>query len=275
VEAHYFGEITFALVKAEADCGLAISKRSKRSKRLAMLQLSRFTCKQKTLHIVDVSYPDPKKSLPPSLPGQWSNALVAAFSGRADTIHKITIVPRGHAALGYTLQLPEGDQFLRSRAELKDKIKGLLGGRPAEEVVFGEITTGAENDLGHATAIARQMGCVFGMGESVGLVHCAQKRAQFLPDASEDGGGQRDCSEETAREIDEEVKKSSVTRAMPRNRFCGTIEGSSMRSPTRCRKKKRSMPKRLRACLNRNPILLAKRPRRHLPDRRRRENRSE
>jgi len=135
------------------------------------------------------------------------HALVAAYSGHADVVQKITIVPRGHAALGYTLQLPENDQYLRSRAELLDKIKGLLGGRASEEIVFSEITTGAENDLEHATAIARQMVCVFGMGESVGLVHCAQKRAQFLPDAMDDGGWQRDCSEDTARKIDEEVKK--------------------------------------------------------------------
>jgi cell division protease FtsH len=135
------------------------------------------------------------------------HALVAAYSGHADVVQKITIVPRGHAALGYTLQLPENDQYLRSRAELLDKITGLLGGRASEEIVFGEITTGAENDLEHATAIARQMVCVFGMGESVGLVHCAQKRAQFLPDATGDGGWQRDCSEDSARKIDEEVKK--------------------------------------------------------------------
>jgi cell division protease FtsH len=135
------------------------------------------------------------------------HALVAAYSGHADAVQKISIVPRGHAALGYTLQLPEDDQYLRSRAELLDKIKGLLGGRAAEEVVFNEITTGAENDLEHATALARQMVCVFGMGESVGLVHCAQKRPLFLPGAMEDGAWQRDCSEDTARQIDEEVKK--------------------------------------------------------------------
>lgn len=135
------------------------------------------------------------------------HALVAAFSGHADSVHKISIVPRGHAALGYTLQLPEDDQYLRSRTELLDKIKGLLGGRAAEEVVFDEITTGAENDLEHATALARQMVCVFGMGKSVGLVHCAQKQPQFLPIPTTDGAWQRDCSEETARKIDEEVKK--------------------------------------------------------------------
>ena len=88
-----------------------------------------------------------------------------------------------------------------------DKIKGLFGGRAAEEVVFGEITTGAENDLEHATALARQMVCVFGMGESAGIVHCARKSPQFLPGGMDDGAWQRDCSEETARKIDEEVKK--------------------------------------------------------------------
>jgi cell division protease FtsH len=68
-----------------------------------------------------------------------------------------------------------------SQAELIDKIKGMLGGRAAEEVVFNEITTGAENDLEHATAVAREMVCVYGMGKSVGLLHCAQPGNPFLP----------------------------------------------------------------------------------------------
>ena len=93
-----------------------------------------------------------------------------------------------------------------SRAELIDKIKGLLGGRAAEELVFNEITTGAENDLDHATAVARQMVCLYGMGESVGLVHCGEQRNPFLP-VSGDDLMQRDCSEETARLIDEEVRR--------------------------------------------------------------------
>jgi cell division protease FtsH len=134
------------------------------------------------------------------------HALVAAYSKHAEPVHKISIVPRGRAALGYTLQLPEADQYLMSHAELIDKIKGMLGGRAAEEVVFNEITTGAENDLEHATTIARQMVCMYGMGKSVGLVHCAQERNPFLPVAG-DGMMQRDCSEQTARDIDEEVKQ--------------------------------------------------------------------
>jgi cell division protease FtsH len=134
------------------------------------------------------------------------HALVAAYSEHADAVRKISIVPRGHAALGYTLQLPENDQYLMSRVALVDKIKGMLGGRAAEEVEFHEITTGAENDLEHATALARQMVCMYGMSDSVGLVHCAQRMNPFLAGPG-DGALQRDCSEQTAREVDEEVKK--------------------------------------------------------------------
>ncbi len=133
------------------------------------------------------------------------HALVAAYSKDADPVHKISVVPRGRAALGYTLQLPTDDQFLLSRAELLDRIRGALGGRAAEEIIFNEVTTGAENDLERATALARQMICLYGMSESVGLVHCAQRQNPFLL-GSPDGAFQRDCSEETAREIDREVK---------------------------------------------------------------------
>jgi cell division protease FtsH len=134
------------------------------------------------------------------------HALVAAYSKHADPVHKISVIPRGRAALGYTMQLPAEDQYLLSRTELLDKIRGALGGRAAEEIVFNEITTGAENDLERATALARQMVCIYGMSETVGLTHCAQRQGpMFIPGAN--GGFQRDCSEETAREIDEEVKR--------------------------------------------------------------------
>jgi cell division protease FtsH len=136
---------------------------------------------------------------------ETGHALVAAFSKYADPVHKISIVPRGKAALGYTMQLPADDQFLLTRAALVDRIKGLLGGRAAEEVVFGEVSTGAENDLERATALARQMVCMYGMSESVGLVHCGQRQSPYyLAAPGEDF--QRDCSEETARQIDAEVK---------------------------------------------------------------------
>ncbi len=133
------------------------------------------------------------------------HALMAAYNPDTDPVHKISIVPRGRSALGYTMQLPTEDQFLLTRTELVHRIEGLLGGRASEEIVFGEVSTGAQNDLERATALARQMVALYGMSERVGLANCAQRQPSFL-----DGQGfqiQRDCSEETARTIDEEVKK--------------------------------------------------------------------
>jgi len=132
------------------------------------------------------------------------HALMAAYNPDTDPVHKISIVPRGRTALGYTMQLPAEDQFLLTRTELVHRIEGLLGGRASEEIVFGEVSTGAQNDLERATALARQMVALYGMSERVGLANCAQRQPTFL-----DGQGfqiQRDCSEETARTIDEEVK---------------------------------------------------------------------
>jgi len=133
------------------------------------------------------------------------HALMAAYNPDTDPVHKISIVPRGRSALGYTMQLPTEDQFLLTRTELVHRIEGLLGGRASEEIVFGEVSTGAQNDLERATALARQMVALYGMSERVGLANCAQRQPSFL-----EGQGfqlQRDCSEETARVIDEEVKK--------------------------------------------------------------------
>jgi cell division protease FtsH len=136
---------------------------------------------------------------------ELGHALVAAYSLHADPVHKISIVPRGRAALGYTMQLPTEDQYLLTQDELVDRIRGLLGGRAAEEVVFGNVSTGAQNDLERATALARQMVAMYGMSQRVGLATCAQRQPLFLN--SPDTQIQRDCSEETAREIDEEVRK--------------------------------------------------------------------
>jgi cell division protease FtsH len=134
------------------------------------------------------------------------HALVAAYSEHSDPVHKISVIPRGRAALGYTLQVPESEQFLATRTELLGRIRGLLGGRAAEEVAYGEVTTGAENDLERATAMARQMVCMFGMSEQIGLAHVAQRQGPaFLPGL--DSQMQRDCSEATAQQIDSEVKK--------------------------------------------------------------------
>ena len=133
------------------------------------------------------------------------HALIAAYSLHADPVHKISIVPRGRGALGYTMQLPSEDQFLMTRSELVDRIRGLLGGRAAEEIVFAEVSTGAQNDLERATALARQMVALYGMSERVGLANCVRRQPMFLN--GQESELQRDCSEETAREIDEEVKK--------------------------------------------------------------------
>jgi len=136
---------------------------------------------------------------------ELGHALVAAYSPDADPVRKITIVPHGRAALGYTMQVPTGDQFLLSKAELQTRLRGMLGGRAAEELEYGDLTTGAQNDLEHATALARQMVCLYGMSEKVGMATCAQPAPAYLPGQAFQL--QRDCSEQTAREIDEEVKR--------------------------------------------------------------------
>jgi cell division protease FtsH len=132
------------------------------------------------------------------------HALVAAHLEHADPVHKISIVPRGRAALGYTLQLPTGDVLLLSRAALIDRLRGLLAGRAAEELVFGEVSTGAHNDLQQATTLAREMVTKYGMGRSAGLMECAPEEAAYLPGV---GGRRLDCSDSTAREVDQEVRE--------------------------------------------------------------------
>ncbi|MGO8696529.1 MAG: hypothetical protein ACLQVY_02260 [Limisphaerales bacterium] len=140
------------------------------------------------------------------MPKLHVNFVPFAYSRYADPVHKISIVPRGQAALGYTLQVPEEDHYLMNQSALLDKIKGQLGGRAAEDVIFHDVSTGAENDLQHATALARQMVAMFGMSDVIGLAQCARREGVF--DLNPRGSAvQRDCSEQTAREIDEEVKK--------------------------------------------------------------------
>jgi cell division protease FtsH len=133
------------------------------------------------------------------------HALVAAYSRHADPVHQISIVPRGRAALGYTMQLPSEDQFLLTRSALVDRIRGMLGRRAAEEVVFAEVSTGAQNDLERATALARQMVAMYGMSERLGLAYCAQRKPAFLD--GQEFQMQRDCSEQMGYEMDEEVKR--------------------------------------------------------------------
>lgn len=133
------------------------------------------------------------------------HALVGAVMPGSNRVEKISIVPRGMAALGYTLQLPTEDRFLMNEDELRGQIATLLGGRSAEEVVFGNITTGASNDLQRATDLAERMVTTYGMSKVLGpLAYEKGQQAMFL-----DGGMQnprRSVSDQTAEAIDQEVK---------------------------------------------------------------------
>jgi cell division protease FtsH len=137
---------------------------------------------------------------------EMGHAFVAASVAHADPVHKVTIIPRGIAALGMTYQLPTEDRFLMTRSELEDRIAVLLGGRVAEELVYGEVSTGAHNDLERATDLARLMVMKYGMSERVGLATYGERVPQFLKGAS-GWGGERDFSEDTARAIDAEVRE--------------------------------------------------------------------
>ncbi|OGQ99410.1 MAG: cell division protein FtsH [Deltaproteobacteria bacterium RIFOXYD12_FULL_57_12] len=134
---------------------------------------------------------------------ETGHAVVAALRSTAEKVHKISIVPRGIGALGFTLQLPTEDRYLLSRTELLEKIDVLLGGRAAEEVIFSEITTGAQNDLQKATEIARSMVALYGMNDTLGH---ATYRQQASPLLHQGLMPEREISDQTARQIDEEVR---------------------------------------------------------------------
>jgi cell division protease FtsH len=134
------------------------------------------------------------------------HALVALSFPGSDPIQKISIIPRGIAALGYTLQLPTEDRFLMAKTELENKIAVLFGGRVAEELIFGEASTGAQNDMVKATDIAKSMVKSYGMSDKLGTVALDRERQPLLMpiQAPQEKG---DYSEETAREIDCEVRR--------------------------------------------------------------------
>ena len=130
------------------------------------------------------------------------HALLSALQKDAEPVQKITIVPRTMGALGYVMQVPEEEKFLNTKNELKAMLVGLLGGRAAEEIVFGDVTTGAANDIEKATNIARAMITQYGMSEKFGLMGLASAENQYL-----DGRTVLNCGDETATEIDHEVMK--------------------------------------------------------------------
>jgi cell division protease FtsH len=132
------------------------------------------------------------------------HALLAKLIPGCDPVHKVSIIPRG-PSLGYTLQLPLEDKYLISRNEILNRVTVLLGGRAAEEVIFNDMTSGAQNDLLKATEIVQKMICEYGMSERLGPITYRKKEGEVF--LGRDIVQQREYSEETARIIDEEVKK--------------------------------------------------------------------
>jgi cell division protease FtsH len=135
---------------------------------------------------------------------EMGHALVALSLPGTDPVQKISIIPRGISALGYTLQVPTEDRFLMKKTELLNKVATLLGGRAAEEITFGDISTGAHNDLARATDIAKSMIREYGMSAKLGQVYLSpEKRSPFLDMGMQQGG---DYSEATAEMIDLEIR---------------------------------------------------------------------
>ena len=155
---------------------------------------------------------------------ETGHALVTLALPGTDTVHKVSIIPRGIGALGYNIQRPTEDRYLMTSEELDNKMASLLGGRAAEMLVFNKLSTGASNDLDRATDIARSMVMRYGMDDTLGQATYAEEQSPFLA-----GGGMpqfqsRSYSEKTAREIDEAVRTrvgkafEQATAILKRNR---------------------------------------------------------
>lgn len=131
------------------------------------------------------------------------HALISALQKNSEPVQKITIVPRTMGALGYVMHVPEEEKYLQTEAELHDRLVSLLGGRAAEELVFGNVTTGAANDIEQATNIATNMVTRFGMSKRFGLMGLATIESEYL------GGGARlTCSDRTAADVDTEIMET-------------------------------------------------------------------
>ncbi|HKX37175.1 MAG TPA: cell division protein FtsH, partial [Burkholderiales bacterium] len=135
---------------------------------------------------------------------ELGHAMVAMALPGVDPVHKVSIIPRGVGALGYTIQRPTEDRFLMTREELENKMAVLLGGRAAEEAIFGHLSTGAADDLAKVTDIARSMVMRYGMVPSLGNVAYEEERSPFL--SNQMFQKNREYSEQTAREIDVAVR---------------------------------------------------------------------
>ncbi|MFS0646171.1 ATP-dependent zinc metalloprotease FtsH [Siminovitchia sp. 179-K 8D1 HS] len=135
---------------------------------------------------------------------EGGHTVIGLVLDEADMVHKVTIVPRGQAG-GYAVMLPKEDRYFMTKPELLDKITGLLGGRVAEEVVFGEVSTGAHNDFQRATGIARRMVTEFGMSEKLGPLQFGQPQGQVF--LGRDLHNEQNYSDEIAYEIDKEIQR--------------------------------------------------------------------
>ena len=141
---------------------------------------------------------------------EMGHALVARALPGSDPVHKVSIIPRGIGALGYTIQRPTEDRFLMTRGELEDKMTVLLGGRAAESIVFGEISTGAADDLAKATDIARSMVTRYGMDDNLGMVSLESERSTFLQMPGE-------YARHAARLLRGDRSRGGLRRARPRH----------------------------------------------------------
>jgi len=146
-----------------------------------------------------------------------AHVLVAFSLPNTDPVHKVSIIPRGLAALGYTMQRPEDDRYLLTQSELESRIEVLLAGTIAEEMVYADVSTGAQNDLERASEIARSMVMDYGMSRLGRVTYRESQRSPFLAGAGADLPQSRSHSEQTAREIDEEVRRI-IDTAMERVR---------------------------------------------------------
>src|SRR5437773_7043931 len=135
---------------------------------------------------------------------EMGHAIVGHYLEHSDPVHKISVISRGQA-LGYTISMPQEDRFLTTKAELTDNMAMTLGGRAAEEIIFGEITTGASNDIEKVTATAKQMVMRFGMSNKLGPRVFGHDHGQ--PFLGREFSTEPDYSDEIAREIDDEVRR--------------------------------------------------------------------
>jgi cell division protease FtsH len=159
------------------------------------------------------------------------HALVAYSLPNTDPVHKVSIIPRGLAALGYTMQRPEGDRFLMTQSELESRIQVLLAGTIAEEITYTDISTGAQNDLERATEIARKMVMEFGMSRLGRVNYRESNRSPFLAAAAGEEYT-RHCSEQTLREIDQEVRRI-IDEAIEKVRHILEMRRASLEALTR------------------------------------------